>query len=96
MITFPPELKNFIDAEGRLKQWPVKQKLQLLAIPAFAAAIPTGQRFTEREVNELLNRHHTFTDPAMLRRFLCDLGYLARARDGSAYWRVEPSASGEG
>lgn len=89
MIAFPPELKNFVDAGGRLKQWPVKQKLQLLAIAAFAHAIPMGRRFTEREINELLIPHHTFSDPAMLRRYLCDLGYLVRERDGSAYWRIE-------
>ena len=89
MVTFPPELRSFVDAEGRLKQWPAKQKLQLLAIPVFANAIPVGQRFTERQVSELLNQHHTFKDPAMLRRFLCDLGYLGRERDGSAYWRTE-------
>lgn len=92
-ITFPPELKNFVDAAGRLKQWPTKQKLQLLAIPALAAAIPAGRRFTERELNELLNQYHTFNDPAILRRLLCDLGYLARERDGSAYWRTERSAA---
>lgn len=89
MVTFPPELKNFVDAEGRLKQWPSKQKLQMLAILALAGAIPVGQRFTEREVNELLNRYHTFKDPAILRRLLCDLGYLGRERDGSAYWHTE-------
>lgn len=90
MIEFPPELKSFVDTEGRLKQWPTKQKLQLLAIPVFARVIPAGRRFTEREINELLNEYHTFKDPAMLRRFLCDLGYLGRERDGSAYWRIEP------
>ncbi len=88
MATFPPELKHFVDEEGRLKQWPAKHKLQLLAIPALAEVIPPGQRFTERELNDLLNAHHAFGDAAMLRRFLCDLGYLARERDGSAYWRV--------
>jgi len=88
MVTFPSQLRHFVDAEGRLKQWPVKQKLQRLAIAALAAAIPSGPRFSEREINELLNAHHTFDDAAILRRFLCDLGYLARERDGSAYWRV--------
>lgn len=96
MVTFPAELKNFLDAEGRLRQWPTKQKLQLLAIPALAEAIPAGQRFTEREINELLNRWHTFGDPALLRRLLCDMGYLARERDGSVYWRVEQRAVAEG
>ncbi len=96
MVTFPAELKNFVDVEGRLRQWPSKQRLQLLAIPALAEAIPFGQRFTEREINDLLNRYHTFGDPTLLRRLLCDMGYLARERDGSAYWRREPTEAAEG
>lgn len=88
-IVFPPELKNFVDAAGRLKQWPGKQKLQLLALRALAEAIPAGQRFSERAINDLLNQQHTFGDPTLLRRLLCDLGYLARTSDGAAYWRTE-------
>jgi hypothetical protein len=87
MPEFPPELKNFVDDAGRLTQWPSKQKLQLAAMPVFAQAIPADQHFTEREINELLNQRHTFGDPALLRRFLCDLGYLERTRDGREYWR---------
>lgn len=90
MAEFPVALRHFVDAEGRLKQWPVKQKLQLLALPVLADAIPVGPQFTEREINELLNARHTFGDPTLLRRLLVDLGYLDRERDGSAYWRVEP------
>jgi len=33
MPEFPPELKNFVDDAGRLKQWPSKRKLQLAAMP---------------------------------------------------------------
>jgi len=54
MVVFPAELKNFVDADGRLRQWPSKQRLQLVAIPALAEGIPFGQRFTEREINDLL------------------------------------------
>ena len=60
MSEFPPELKNFVDDAGRLKQWPSKQKLQLAAMPVFAGAIPADRHFTEREINELLNQRHTF------------------------------------
>jgi hypothetical protein len=87
MPEFPPELKNFVDDAGRLKQWPRKQKLQLATMPVFAQAIPAGRRITEAEINEMLNQRHTFDDAALLRRFLCDLGYLERTRDGREYWR---------
>ena len=95
MPEFPPELKNFLDEAGRLKQWPSKQKLQLAAMPVFAKAIPAGRRFTEHEINELLNQLHTFDDAALLRRVLCDLGYLERTRDGREYWRTLHDALSE-
>jgi hypothetical protein len=96
MAAFAPELKNYLDTEGRLRQWPTKQKLQLLALPTLAAAIPSGRRLTEREVNELLNERATFGDPALLRRMLCDLGYLDRTSDGRAYWRTSLSTEPSG
>jgi hypothetical protein len=92
MPEFPPELKNFVDDAGRLKQWPGRQKLQLAAMPVFAETIPAGRRFTEREINTLLNELHTFEDAALLRRSLCDLGYLERTRDGQEYWRITEDA----
>lgn len=90
---FPPELKPFLDAEGRLRQWPAKLKLQLMAVDALAVVIPAGAQYTEKQINEMLNAQHTFKDPAMLRRFLYDRGHLARTNDGRAYWRVERPAT---
>ena len=45
MPEFPPELKNFVDDAGRLKQWPSKQKLQLAAMPVFAQGDPGRPAF---------------------------------------------------
>ena len=44
--------------------------------------------YTEKEVNAILNRCHTFEDWALLRRELFERGYLNRERDGSTYWRT--------
>ena len=43
-------------------------------------------------ISEFLNQRHTFEDAALLRRFLCDLGYLERTRDGREYWRTTSDA----
>jgi hypothetical protein len=88
MVIFPEELRTFVDAEGRLRQWPSRRKQQLVACAALAAAVPAGQSYTEREMNELLNSFHTFGDPALLRRILVDLGYLVRTSDGRTYERA--------
>ncbi len=48
-------------------------------------------KYTEKEVNALLNQYHTFNDPALLRREMVERKLLARMRDGSAYWRLTAS-----
>ncbi|MBI2049255.1 MAG: DUF2087 domain-containing protein [Parcubacteria group bacterium] len=48
-----------------------------------------GKIYTEKEVNELLERFHTFEDPALLRRELYEKGLLGRKHDGSEYWKAD-------
>jgi len=50
-----------------------------------ATKFEPGAEYSEREVNDVLLRWHTFRDWAMLRRELYDCGYLDRERDGSRY-----------
>jgi len=45
----------------------------------------TGSVYTEPEVNELGQIHHTFDDWALLRRDMCDFELLSRSRDGARY-----------
>ncbi len=47
-----------------------------------------GVKYTEREVNALLNQWHTFGDPVTLRRELYDDRRIDRTRDGARYWLV--------
>jgi hypothetical protein len=83
------ELRPFLDGAGRLKAWPAKRKLQLAALEMLASRFEDDFLYTEREVNGLLNLHHTFEDPARLRRELFELGHLGRTRDGSQYWKQQ-------
>ncbi len=78
-------LQNFLDPEGRLKQFPVKKAMQQEALAYLAGKFQKGAVYTEREVNELLGRWHTFRDPATLRRALYDHRYLDRDPYGTAY-----------
>lgn len=80
------EMRPFLDTQGRLRQWPAKQRLREMAIAYLATRFEPGTTYREREVNDLLDRWHTFGDRTLLRRYLVDLGYLERERDGSRYW----------
>ena len=91
---FPRELRPFVDDEGRIAQWPVRQKVQRMAVAYLASRFQPDREYTEREVNELLLDWHTFGDWALLRRLLCDWGHMDRERDGTRYrLRTERSAA---
>lgn len=81
-------LRNFLDQDGKLKQWPSKRKLQIVGLVYCATVFEDGRRYGEKEVNDLLNSIHTFGDFCTLRRDLCDMRFLARTADGREYWKL--------
>ena len=90
--SLPRELRPFVDDDGRLHQWPTRQKVQRMAATYLAARFEPGREYSEREVNELLLEWHTFGDWALLRRVMFDWCYLDRESDGSRYrLRANPS-----
>lgn len=88
-----PAIQRFVDAEGRVTQWPSRRKDQLAVLSYLAARFPSGENFTEKEVNTRLGQLHTWNDPAFLRRELYEAHLLGRTRNGAKYWRVAPEES---
>ena len=88
----PRPLRPFIDDDGRLCQWPTRQKTQRMAAAMLARRFEPGRVYTEREVNALLVEGHTFQDWALLRRVLFDWRFLDRESDGSRYWLRDEAA----
>ena len=80
------EIKSFLDDNGRLISYPAKRKRQIYTLFYLASKFEPGKRYTEKEVNEILNKWHTFNDWAMLRRDLYDCQFLNRKSDCSEYW----------
>ena len=78
-------LKNFLDAEGRLTAYPAKRKMKLHALSYMAGFFEQGRVYTEKEVNALLNEHHTYGDPATLRRELFNHRFISRDDYGREY-----------
>jgi hypothetical protein len=77
-------LQNFVDAEGRLAGIPVQRKKRLAILRWLVEDFQPGRRYPEREVNQILARHHP--DFAALRRYLVDEELMQRNR--SVYWRT--------
>jgi DNA-binding transcriptional ArsR family regulator len=90
-VSYPSEIRRFLDAYGRVTAWPTKRRDQQVLIEYMASLFEPGRDYTEKEVNAVLieRMHPIFKDYATIRRELYDNGYLDRERDGSRYWRTE-------
>ena len=80
-------LKNFLNADGSLKQIPPQGNKLLIVLNFIVDAFAFDANYTEKEVNTILRRFHL--DTAALRRYLVDSGFMARESDGTRYWRVK-------
>src|SRR5512141_3197308 len=80
-------LKNYLNADGSLKQIPPRGNKLLIVLSFIVDAFAFDTDYTEKEVNTILRRFHL--DTASLRRYLVDNNLLARERNGARYWRVQ-------
>ncbi len=87
---------RFLDGEGRVTVYPSARKDKRQVLAYLAERFEPDRPFTEREVNQVLRRHHMFEDWALLRRELFDEGFLDRDRDGARYWRSTDRPTGKG
>ena len=88
----PDDLQPYLDWSGRvtsLAQGKGSESINAKLYGVIAANFPAEGHYSEVQVNEILNRHHLFGDPAGVRRELVDRGYIARTRDCRDYWKVE-------
>lgn len=77
-------LRDFFDGE-RLKEIPASRKKRVVVLEWLVNRFEQGREYTEREVNEIITRHHP--DPATIRREFIGYGMMTR-KDG-IYQRAE-------
>ena len=80
-------LRQF-DAQGRLARWPSKYLVQRYAIWGLWMHFDAKRRYTEREVNSILQARHNFGDHCTLRRELVNMKLLERTPDGAEYRKL--------
>ena len=90
------ELKAYLDNDLKLIRWPSKNTKKLLALQYLAEKFEFDKDYTEKEINEIIKQWHTFEDHVMLRRALCDQGFLERTKDASKYWMVKDREAAQG
>jgi hypothetical protein len=75
------------DAAGRLVRLPNKLSVQQMTMWALWTQFAANRKYTEKEVNAIVNAFHTFGDQATLRRELINMKLLGRKSDCSEYWK---------
>jgi len=83
-------LKGYFDETGKLSTYPGKRQKKRVALllQYLAGQFENNRTYNEKEVNEILNKHHSFNDPASLRRFLIGANLLKRTTDGRVYQKT--------
>jgi DNA-binding transcriptional ArsR family regulator len=82
-------LKDFFDGQ-RLKEIPASRKKREVILRWLAGQFEPGVHYTEREVNEIIKRHHP--DAATLRRELVANTPSLMRRERGVYWRNDRDA----
>lgn len=83
-------LRDFFEGT-RLKEIPASVKKRGVILRWLASQFEYGVKYTEAEVNEILQRYHP--DSAYLRRELISAATGLMQREHAVYWRVSPELS---
>ena len=70
-------------------RWPKKQSDKIYIIEFLSSKFECDIQYSEKDVNVIINRYHSFNDVPLLRRELISRQYLARKDDGSKYWKIK-------
>lgn len=79
-------LDSIVDEKGIVIRWPTKKSEKLAVLEYLQTKFEKGIKYSEKQVNEILNTWHSFGDFALLRREMYDHFLIERAPDNSSYW----------
>ena len=81
-------MNKLINEFDEIIRWPKKPADKKIVINWISNKFNGEIKYSEKEVNEILDRHHSFIDSALLRRELISRKFLSRKDDGSEYWKT--------
>ena len=79
--------KNIINEFDQIIRWPKKPSEKEIVIKFLSRKFNPIKKYSEKEVNKILENFHLFNDTPLLRRELISRKYLCRKDDGSEYWQ---------
>ena len=80
-------MEGWINEFGVVTWWPKKGSDKEYIIKYLSKKFRSDLEYSEKEVNQIIKRYHSFNDFALLRRELISKKYLFRTDDCSKYWK---------
>ena len=81
-------MNKLINEFDEIILWPKKPSVKKMVINWLSNKFNGEIKYSEKEVNEIIDRYHSFNDIALLRRELISRKFLSRKDDGSEYWKI--------
>lgn len=78
---------NYLEPDGRIKIWPSKRTDKVEVLKYLVRQFEYNKFYSEKEVNCIIDKNHSFNDYFLLRRELIDNKLLYRTKNGARYWR---------
>ena len=89
MLTISDKIMNkLINNLGEIIRWPKKPPEKEIIIKYLSTKFESDKKYTEKEINGIIDKYHLFNDTPLLRRELDSREFLARKDDGSVYWKI--------
>ena len=89
MLTISDKIMNkLINNLGEIIRWPKKPPEKEIIIKYLSTKFESDKKYTEKEINGIINKYHLFNDITLLRRELVSRVFFAREDDGSVYWKI--------
>ena len=79
---------NLINKIDQIIRWPKKYPDKAFVLEFLASKFIFKYTYSEKEVNDIINKYHLFNDTTLLRRELISRKFLDRLDDGSKYWKL--------
>ena len=82
-------MDKLINEFDNIVRWPKKPSAKEEVITYLATKFDYNNKYTEKEVNKIIDKYHLFEDIALLRREMVSRKMLYRRDDASEYWKIK-------
>jgi len=82
-------MDRLINEFDEIMRWPKKLTDKESIINWLSTKFKLDKKYSEKEVNGIIDSHSLFNDTPLLRRELISRKYLIRKDDGSIYWKAK-------